>query len=128
MAKYQSLNYYLTRPWTYTIETSHEKTTPRYIICVNELPGVCTDGTTLDDAMKSAQEAMIATFQAYMKNDETIPEPIDAKQFKGKIAYRTSSQRHFRISKEARKRGTSLSQLLDTLVDSALPNDNATSA
>ncbi len=118
---YKNLNYYLNLPWTYTVEQSIDKNKKKiYIVRVNELPGICTDATSLDKAMELIKEPMAAAFEFYMENGEDIPEPVKEKDFKGNISYRTTSKRHYLISKEAQKREQSLSQVIDTLVDTVL--------
>lgn len=47
-----------------------------YIIRVNELPGVCTDASTLEEGMQNIQDAIRATIELYLEQDDTIPEPI----------------------------------------------------
>lgn len=118
--KNKDLNYYLNLPWTYTIETTRETGKLLYIVHVNELPGIATDSPSLDEAMELIKEAMTAAFELYMKNGEEIPEPIDEEEFKGNIAYRTNSQRHYLLAKEARRKKESLSTVLDQCVDSTL--------
>ena len=118
--KNKDLNYYLNLPWTYTIETTKETGELLYIVHVNELPGIATDAPTLNEAMKLIKEAMTGAFELYMKNGEEIPEPIDEDEFKGNIAYRTNSRRHYLLVKEAKRRNESLSHILDQCVDLAL--------
>jgi predicted RNase H-like HicB family nuclease len=121
--RYKSLSYYLGLPWTYTVEQSiDDKKNKIYVVRVNELPGVCTDATSLDEAMKLIKEPMLATFEFYIENGEDIPVPVKEKVFKGNIAYRTTSKRHYIISKEAKRREQSLSQVIDSLVDELLVN------
>jgi len=120
---YESLNYYLNLPWTYTVEQSKDENENKiYIVRVNELPGICTDAPSLDEAMELIKEPMTAAFEFCMENGEDIPEPVKEEDFKGKISYRTTSRRHYFISKEARKREQSLSQVIDSLVDTMLVN------
>jgi len=114
------IEHYLNLPWSYTIETTKEDGKMLYIICVNELPGVCTDAPTIDAAMELIKEAMAGTFELYLENDEEIPEPINEEQYKGNIAYRTSSRRHHRIAREAQMRKASLSSIIDECIDQAL--------
>lgn len=117
----KDIKYYLALPWTYTVETDKdEKGKKIYIVYVNELPGVCTDAHTIVEAMELIKEAMEAAFELYMQHGEEIPEPIDENEFKGNIAYRTSSRRHYLIAREAQKRNASLSKTLDELIDTAL--------
>lgn len=44
-------------------------------------------------------DAIKAAIKLYMKQGEPIPEPIDKEQFKGQIAYRTSSETPLSLSK-----------------------------
>ncbi len=73
----KNINFYLNLPWTYTIETAHEQEKQFYILHVNELPGICTDEPTAQEAMELIKEPMTAVFRLYLKNDEIIPEPIN---------------------------------------------------
>ena len=118
--KIKDINYYLNLPWTYTIETTKETGELLYIVHVNELPDITTDAPSLDAAMVLIKEAMAGAFELYLKQGDEIPEPVDPDEFKGNIAYRTSSTRHYRLFKEAQKRNQSLSQLIDQCIDLAL--------
>ncbi len=114
------IKYYLDLPWTYTVRTAVEEGEKFYIVCVSELLGVCTDGATLDEAMKNIREAMSGAFELYLKHGDEIPVPVDEEAYKGNIAYRTSSKRHYLIAKEAERRGVSLSKTIDELVDATM--------
>lgn len=119
--KYKSIEYYLNLPWTYTIEKDKDlEGNPIYILYVNELPGICTDASTFEEAMELIKEPMIAAFEAYMEYNKEIPEPVNEDEYKGNIAYRTSSRRHYLLMKEAQRRRESLSELIDELVDQSL--------
>ena len=119
--QYKKLSYYLALPWTYTVEQAKDENNNKiYIVRVNELPGICTDASSVDEAMKLIQEPITAAIEFYMENNQEIPEPICEEDFKGNISYRTTSRRHYLISKEAQRRELSLSQLIDNLVDTVL--------
>ena len=75
--KTKSINYYLDLPWTYTIETTRETGQLLYIVHVNELPGIATDASTLEEAMVLIKEAMRGAFKLYLKQREEIPEPVN---------------------------------------------------
>ncbi len=113
--------YYLELPWSYTIQTDHDKDgEPICIVSVNELPGVVVKGNTFHGAMQDVRDAMLDAFKRYLKQGQPIPEPINEDDFKGNIAYRTTSRRHYKVAKEAQKRGYSLSKVIDECIDSAL--------
>ena len=115
-----SIEYYLDLPWTYTVRTAVEEGEKLYIVCVNELLGVCTDGATLDEAMENIRDAMTGALELYIKHGDEIPVPVDEEAYKGNIAYRTTSRRHYLIAKEAERRGVSLSKTIDELVDTVM--------
>ena len=116
----KNIEYYLNLPWTYTIETAHEKGKTFYVIHVNELPGICTDALTVEKAMSLIKEPMRGLFEMYLENNEPIPEPIDTRTYRGKIAYRTTNTRHSLIAKEAKRKKLSLSTIIDRCIDQTL--------
>jgi predicted RNase H-like HicB family nuclease len=73
----KKLSYYLNLPWTYTVEQSKDENNDKiYVVCVNELPGICTDAPSVDEAMKLIREPISAAIEFYMENNQDIPEPI----------------------------------------------------
>ncbi len=113
----KNLKYYLDLNWSYTIEQETHKGKHYYIIRVNELPGVCTDAETIEEGIKGIKEALEGAIRLYLKNGETIPEPIKKQDFKGSIAYRTTSERHYYVAKLAKSLHKSISKTLDDLID-----------
>jgi len=65
-------NYYLNLNWTYEIEREDDY----FILRVKELPGICTDGATIEEAMVGIREAIAAAVEMYQKFNEPVPEPI----------------------------------------------------
>lgn len=59
------------------------------------------------------------------RKGEPVPEPIDRDHFKGKILYRTDSERHYLIAKTAQRMHKSISKTLDVIIDQGLENLNA---
>ncbi len=122
MVTKKNLNYYLNLNWTYTIEKENHKGQSYYIIRVNELPGVCTDAQTIEEGMKEIQDVIQAAIELYLKNGEEVPEPINKEKYKGNIAYRTTSERHYYLAKLAQQQHKSLSKTLDMIIDRSLQN------
>lgn len=114
------VDYYLNLPWTYTIKTETNKGSNYYIIRVNELPGICTDSESLDEGMLQIKSLIACAIEIYHEKGEPVPEPIDRDHFKGKILYRTDSERHYIIAKTAHRMHKSISKTLDTLIDTGL--------
>ena len=118
--KNKSLDYYLKLPWSYTVTTADENGQQFFIVRVNELPGVCTDAPTVEEAMRLIKEAIKGAIELYLENGEEIPEPVNSETYKGKIAYRTTSKRHLRLAREALAKKASLSAIIDECIDRAL--------
>lgn len=122
MAIKKNLKYYLDLNWSYTIEQEVHKGKHYFIIRINELPGVCTDAETIEDGMKLIKEALEGSVSLYLKNGEEVPEPIKKEDYKGNIAYRTTSERHYNVAKLAKSMHKSISKTLDDLIDDGLDN------
>ena len=126
MSNKKDLKYYLSLPWSYTIEQEGTKSSRYYIIRVNELPGVCTDAETLAEAEDLIKEAVEAAVRLYIKNGEEVPEPIKKSEFKGNIAYRTTSERHYYLAKAAKTMHKSISKTIDEFIDAGLDTFHVT--
>jgi len=116
----KSLKYYLDLKWSYTIEQESDQGKDYYIIRVNELPGVCTDSETIEEGLKEIKEAIRAAIKLYIKNGEKVPVPIKKEDYKGNIAYRTTSERHYSIARAAKEMHKSISKTLDEIIDAGI--------
>lgn len=120
MKNKKDLKYYLNLPWTYTIETEVHKGKSYYIIRVNELPGICTHNEDLNAGMEDIKDLIACAVEIYQEKGEPVPEPVNRTQYKGKILYRTSSEKHYLLAKAAKLQHSSISGLLDNIVDNGL--------
>lgn len=116
----KDINYYLSLPWTYTIETEINEGVSYYIIRVNELPGICTDAESLDTGMREIKELIACAVEIYGEKGESVPEPVNKELYKGKISYRTDSERHYYLAKLAQQQHKSISKTIDMIVDAGL--------
>lgn len=116
----KNIKYYLSLPWSYTIEQEDDNGNHYYIIRVNELPGACTDAETIEEGMRLIQEVIEATVKLYINNGEEVPEPIRKEEYKGNIAYRTSPERHYYVTKVAHQLDKSISKTIDILIDAGM--------
>jgi predicted RNase H-like HicB family nuclease len=112
-AKRALMSKYMKLPWSYIVKQEEGY----YIVSVMEMPGVASDGKTITEAMKNIKEALYATIELYLKQGKEIPLAPDMSKYKGKISYRTSPDRHYKISRIAREKDCSISKTLDMLVD-----------
>ncbi len=117
MGTKKDLAYYLSLKWSYTVEKDEHKGKEFFIVRVNELPGVCTDGKTIEEAMYNIQDAIEATIELYLEQGDPIPEPIQKEKFKGNIAYRTTRERHYNLAKIAQEKHISMNKALDMIFD-----------
>ncbi len=124
MAIKKDLKYYMGLDWSYTVEQSHYKGKKFFIVHVNELPGVCTDGRTINEAMKNIQDAIAVTIELYLEQGDAVPEPVKKEDFKGNISYRTSSERHYYLVKIAQQKHISMNKALDMIFDAGLSKLN----
>ena len=115
-----SVEHYLSLPWTYRVETLSQEAEIIFVVQVNELPGLSVRQASLSEAMTTLRQLMTDTIASMVEQGITIPEPINQSKCKGQISYRTSSTRHWAVAKEARRRGVSLSRLIDECIDSSL--------
>jgi antitoxin HicB len=116
----KNLKYYLGLKWSYTVEKDEEEGKEFFIIRVNELPGVCTDGETIEEVMSNIQDAIKATIELYLKQGDAVPEPIQKEKFKGNIAYRTTRERHYSLAMVAQKKHISMNKALDLIFDEGI--------
>ncbi len=120
MSTKKDLKYYLNLNWSYTIEQDSRKRKKFYIIRVNELPGVCTDSSTVEKGMEDIKDAIEAAITLYLEQGDPIPEPIKKEEFKGNISYRTTSERHYYLARIAQQKHVSMNKALDMIVDAGL--------
>ena len=111
----KNLDYYLKLHWTYRFEWSDEDNC--YVASVAELPGCMSDGETFDKAAKMIRDALESHLVAMLKHGDKIIEPPDPSEYKGKILFRTTPQKHYRLVKKAAAQGKSLNKLLDEIID-----------
>ncbi|MEI6791153.1 MAG: type II toxin-antitoxin system HicB family antitoxin [Myxococcaceae bacterium] len=124
----KDIRYYLNLNWTYTVEPHKNGVSTYYVVRVNELPGVCTDAESIQEAMDSIKEAIEAAVCLYLKNEEPVPEPIKEEDYRGNIAYRTTKERHYQVAKIAKGTHRSISKTIDYLIDCAVSVQNRVSA
>ena len=70
--------------------------------------------------MQALQPALADAIQQRLERGEPVPEPLKPEQCKGKVAYRTTPERHYKLAKEAKRKGLSLSRLIDYCLDKEL--------
>lgn len=116
----KSLNYYLGLNWSYTIEQESHEGEKFYIISVNELPGVRTDATSIEEGMREIKDSIVASLELYLEQGDPIPEPLKKEKYRGNIAYRTTQERHYSLAKLAKNKHISMNKALDMVFDAGI--------
>ena len=115
----KNLEYYLGLNWTYRFEWSDEDC--GYIASIAELKGCKSFGETIEEATYMIKDALKSYLSAFIEAGfDEIPEPLKPIDYKGKIPYRTTPDKHYRIAKRAKTLGISINTLIDEAVDEKL--------
>ena len=114
----KGLEYYLQLPWSYRFEWSNEDEC--YIASIAELKGCVTHGETILEATQIIQDALKSYISCSLQYNDEIPEPLKPVDYKGKIPYRTTPDKHYRIAKRAKALGVSINTLIDEAVEEQL--------
>lgn len=114
----KDLNYYMGLNWTYRFEWSDEDN--GYVASVAELKGCMSFGETIEEATAMIKDALASHLSACLEADFNIPEPVKPIDCKGKIPYRTTPEKHYRIAKRAKAKGISINAFIDEAVEAKL--------
>ncbi len=95
------------QPWTIEVRPYSDGS---YFARVVELPGCMTEADTSGEILEALDEARALWLESALVHGDSIPEPLGAQSFSGKIFVRTSSELHRRVSTEAARQGVSMSQ------------------
>ena len=116
----KNLEYYMNLYWSYRFEWSDEDKC--YIASIAELKGCVADGSTIQEAMTEILDALSSYIQACLEAGYDIPEPLKPSDYKGKIPYRTTSEKHYKLAVKAKATGKSINSLIDEATDEFLKN------
>lgn len=111
----KDLNYYLDLPWTYRFEWSDRDKC--YIASVAEINGCKTHGETIEEAALMIKDALTCWIETFLENGDAVPEPPKPEEYKGRVTYRTTPERHYKLAKKAAITGKSISKIIDEAID-----------
>ena len=114
----KNLEYYLNLPWSYRFEWSDEDKC--YIASIGELKGCMSNGNDITEATAMIKDALKSYIICSLQYNDEIPEPLKPSDYKGKIPYRTTSDKHYRLAKRAKSMGVSINSLIDEAVEAKL--------
>ena len=112
------LDYYLNLPWSYRFDWDDEDKI--YVASVIELEGCNSHGKTVQEAQEMIKDALHSYIETLLHFGDPIPEPVNKSEFKGKIPYRTSPEKHYKLAQKAQRSKKSINKLIDEAVDNLL--------
>jgi len=110
----KNLNYYQNLPYTFIIDWSEADSC--FLGSITELERNMTCGQTREEVLSNLKEALVSYVTTSLENNMEIPEPLNIKDFKGNITYRTSKERHYRLAKQAKLYGKSINAFIDEAI------------
>lgn len=96
--------------YTYRLIWSEED--GEYIGLCAEFPSLSWLSLSPEAALKGIRKVVADVIDDMVRNGESIPEPISARQFKGKFMVRVPPEVHRRLALEAVEAGVSLNRLV----------------
>ena len=114
----KNLDYYVNFPYTYIIEWSDVDKC--FLGSIVELERNMTNGQTHEEVLANLKEALVSYITTSLENNMEIPEPLNIKDFKGNITYRTSKERHYQLAKQAKLYGKSINTFIDDAIGEKL--------
>lgn len=109
------LENYLDKP--YTIRVVHDRDDDGYegfVASVEELPGVFTQGETIEEAVSSIRDAMAGWISVALEDGVAIPEPRDPDAYSGRFLLRLPRSLHAELARQAELEGVSLNHYVTT--------------
>ena len=95
----------------YRVEISYSSS-DGYIARVPELPGCSASGDTPEEAIVEVRMAMELWLEIAKEDREPIPQPIETKDYSGRLTVHLPKSLHRNLAYEARRDGVSLNQLI----------------
>jgi len=106
----KNLEYYLSLPYSISIQRREDEDGICYLGKVLELDGCHSHGATKEEAFVNLQEALEGYLEVKLEYGDPIPEPLKTEGFNGKFLLRLPKSLHQRLFYEANKEGVSLNQ------------------
>ena len=104
----------------YQVNISYDSRDDIYVARVPELENCHTHGSTPEEAIKNAKEAIELWLETARERKIAIPEPLGRKKFSGKFVVRAPEDLHASLAKEALRRGKSMNELAVELLSKVL--------
>jgi antitoxin HicB len=117
VATRKDIEYYMRLP--YAIE-SRQYEDGTWFARMPELRGCMTEADTLQEAIEMVRDAQRAWIQACLEDGTPIPEPRHVQPYSGQFRVRLTRSLHQELAERAKQEGTSLNQLMVSILSRAL--------
>lgn len=107
----KDLNYYLNLNYEIKIRELSEDEGGGWFAEIPLLPGCMSDGKTVEEAIKSLNDAKKGWIETCLELSRTVPEPT-AEEFSGQLRVRMPKSLHRILSEKAKEENVSLNQLI----------------
>lgn len=112
----KGIEYYMHLPYSILLHEVEDEGEKYWIAEVPELPGCKSHGSTVEEAVKSVEEAKKDWILDSLKSGEEVPTPIERDSYSGKLLVRMSHSLHRSLAVMADAEKLSLNQLIVTML------------
>lgn len=106
--------------YPFTIRPLAEEDGGGYLIEYVDLPGVISDGETVEEAIRNGRDALQAAISTMKEFGDPIPKPGSAISASGQWRQRVPKSLHARLVERARQEGVSLNTLVTSMIAEGL--------
>lgn len=112
----KGIEYYMQLPYSILLHEIEDDDERYWIAEVTELPGCESHGSSVEEAIRSVEEAKKDWILDSLEEGQEVPVPVDRDKYKGKILTRMSRSLHRSLSLMAEAENLSLNQLIVTIL------------
>jgi len=112
----KGIEYYMQLPYSILLQEVEDEGEKYWIAEVPELPGCKSHGSTVEDAVKSVEEAKKDWILDSLKEGEEVPTPVERDRYSGRTLVRMSRSLHRSLALIADAEKLSLNQLIVTML------------
>ena len=104
----KKIDYYLKLP--YSIELIPDRNEGGYVAIYPDLPGCISQGETIEETIKNAEDAKREWIKSAIKDGYQINEPSNPEDYSGQFKLRMPKSLHRDLAKNAKREGISMNQ------------------
>lgn len=112
----KGIEYYMKLPYSILLHEVEDEGEKYWIADVTELPGCKSHGSTVEEAVKSVEEAKKDWILDSLKEGEEVPTPVERDRYSGRMLVRMSRSLHRSLALIADTEKMSLNQLIVTML------------